>query len=335
MAGTRMILLPVLAFLNMYVSAGATVATVGSVATQPENEASLRYLQQLDQRTADIAWRLGVANAELCPRHARSIGLSAHNAVQYAPAYRKSAIMTFGFVDGLPAVLAVAKGSPAAHAGILVGDHIAAIDGKPVVHERSSMGSKEDYDPINAVMSQLENLPDRKVVLDIVRAQKRLRVEITPVTICQSRVEIVPGGQMNANANGVVVQIYGKLALWARNDDELAIVISHEMAHNILNHDALITSENTERGLFESLGLGSRKLRNVEREADRYGLYLAARAGYNFVQAPGFWRRLSAASGLGNIWATTHPTGASRAKFNQEVVEEIRLKAASGAELEP
>ena len=335
MARTRLILLPALAFASITAGLGSSATAAPPTAIRHQDEASLLFLQQLDQRIADIAWRLGTSNADFCPQRVLSIGLSAHNAVQYAPAYRLSAISAFGFGDGLPAVLAVMKDGPAARAGILPGDRIVAIDGQPVIPERPLARSKEDYGPINAIMSQLENLPDRKVVLDILREQKPLRMEVAPVTICQSRVEIVPGGQMNANANGVVVQIYGKLVLWARNDDELAILIGHEMAHNILNHNRRIHSEGLEQGLSEALGLGSRKLRDLEREADRYGLYLTARAGYDFAQAPVFWRRLSAASGLGNVWATTHPTGAHRAKFNQAVVNEIRLKAAAGGALKP
>lgn len=157
-----------------------------------------------------------------------------------------------------------------------------------------------------------------------------MAIEVRPSTICRSRVELVPSGQINANSNGNVVQIYGRLALWTRNEDELAIVIAHEMAHNLLGHNRRITEEKIGTGIFASLGSDGRKLRNMEREADRYGLYLMARAGYDYRIAPEFWTRLSSTSGLGAIWATTHPTARDRARLNREVVDEIARKEASG-----
>lgn len=87
--------------------------------------------------------------------------------------------------------------------------------------------------------------------------------------------------------------------------------------------------------MFASLGLGSHKLRDMEREADRYGLFLVARAGYDYRAAPDFWRRLSATNVLGGIWATTHPSGVNRATTNSLTVAEIDRQRAAGGNIAP
>jgi membrane-associated protease RseP (regulator of RpoE activity) len=296
----------------------------------------LLYLQHLDQRIADISWKVLSANAQLCPSRASGIGISLHDAAQYAPAYRATAIATFGFGDGLPAILAIAKSGPADMAGLRVGDRIASINGQDIAPARMKLSSKEDYAPIAEVMTRLENLSDDKTAdLDVRRGQSMFRTSIRPKITCRSRVEVVPGSAINASSNGSVVQIYGKLVLWAKSDDELAIVIAHELAHNILEHNQRIDRDRIGVGLFAALGHDGQKLRDMEREADRYGLFLVARSGYDYRMAPEVWRRLSATAGLGGIWATTHPSGASREKSSRLTVAEIDRQRAVGSDIVP
>lgn len=305
-----------------------------SVAAAVQDE-SLVNLQTLDQRIADVSWRIAAANEALCPRRMHAIGISIHDAAQYAPAYRQAAIDTFGFGDGLPAVLAVASGGPAAQAGMQPGDRIAVLDGQVISPTLPAAKAPEDYGSMDAVMTRLENLPDRPIPIEILRGTRRIALTLQPATVCRTRVEVVPSGKINADSNGTVVRIYGKLALWTRNDDELATVMAHEMAHNILGHNARIERERISTGLSAIFGRDGAKLREMERDADRYGLYLVASAGYDYHVGPDFWRKLTNSTGLGSIWATTHPTARDRAAFNQEVVSEIDRQKAAGLKPTP
>lgn len=305
-------------------------------AEKSRSDTGLLYLQRLDQRIADISWKIVSANVPLCPSRANALGISLHNAAQYAPSYRAAAIDTFGFGDGLPAILAVAKSGPSDESGLRPGDRIVAINGEEVLPVRVTFTSREDYDAIAGVMARVENLPaDQPARLAIRRDASTFAVEVRPRTTCRSRVEVVPGSPINASSNGTVVQIYSKLVLWAKSDDELAIVIAHEMAHNILEHNQLIDREKIATGIFAALGRDGRRLRDMERQADRYGLFLVARAGYDYSVAPEFWRRLSATTGLGGIWATSHPSSSSRAESNRLTVAEIDRQRAVGADLAP
>jgi predicted Zn-dependent protease len=63
---------------------------------------------------------------------------------------------------------------------------------------------------------------------------------------------------------------------FAKTDDELALIIGHELGH-------LITRD-----------MSGLNLRDPEVKADYFGMYFAARAGYDFRVAAQLWRRYAA-----------------------------------------
>jgi predicted Zn-dependent protease len=139
-------------------------------------------------------------------------------------------------------------------------------------------------------------------------------------------VELAPGNAINANANGLVAQISGRLVNWVESDDELALVIAHEMAHNLLDHPKRLNEKSALSGLATSLGLAGKAQRQMELEADRVGIVMAAGAGYNYKIAPYFWARLNSNSPLASFLATTHPTTPTRRENAQRVVDELNTK---------
>jgi predicted Zn-dependent protease len=152
----------------------------------------------------------------------------------------------------------------------------------------------------------------------------------------------LPGGYIGVNT--------GLLRL-VRNDDQLATVIGHEIAHNLANHAAerysqtAVTSvglqvagsalgggdPNTARQIASLGGVGAQLgvllpfSRRHELEADQIGVDLMARAGYRASAAPELWRLMAARSGGGRTssFASTHPTEASRI---QALEEHIRAR---------
>ena len=119
------------------------------------------------------------------------------------------------------------------------------------------------------------------------------------------------------------------------SDDEVAMVLGHEMAHALREHARerigknLVTRGTIELGaaLF-GLGNGGRYLagmggqllnlsfgRDDESEADLVGMELAARAGYDPRAGITLWNKMAAASkGAPPEWLSTHPSGGSRIK---------------------
>lgn len=293
-------------------------------------ERSLRYLQSLDQRVADVSWNLEEANLDLCPRKRGSIGIAVHDIGQYAPEYRVAAKEAFSFYEGYPAILSITEDSPAWNADLRVNDTLISINGHDL--RVSEVNPKEmDYSSIEAVQQRLERLPTGKISrLRVYRDGEEMAFSIAPKPICGYRVEIVPGDKLNAYSDGNLIQLIGRLVVWTRTDDELALLIGHEIAHNILSHSDRITAEKINRGLLGSFGESGAKLRDMEREADRYSVLLAARAGYDYKIAGEFMRRLSMTSGLGAIWATSHPTARNRSRNVEEAIKAVDRLMSSG-----
>lgn len=292
-----------------------------------DTQASLLALQRDDQRVADMAWRIAARNADSCPKIWAALGVSLQHVSQYAPAYRPAAQAAFVLDDSYPSILAVAEGSPAAAAGLKPNDTLRAVNGVDLAHKSRGQTSAASYDAVSAAMAALEELPEQQAaVLSVERGGQRFDVSVTPQNVCRSRVELAPGNAINANANGLVAQISGRLVNWVQSDDELALVIAHEIAHNLLDHPKRLSEKSALSGLATSLGLSGKAQRQMELEADRMGIIMAAHAGYNYKIAPDFWARLNSNAPLAAFLATSHPTTRARRENAQRVVDELDVK---------
>jgi hypothetical protein len=302
--------------------------SVNSHATvSDETQAGLLALQRDDQRVADTGWRIASRNTATCPKIWAALGVSLQHITQYEPGYRVAAQAAFGLDDSYPSILAVAKGSPAAASGIQQNDRLRAVNGVDLAGNSRRQKSAASYDAVSAAMAALEALPEKSAaVLSIERGDQRLEVNVTPQNVCRSRVELAPGNAINANANGLVAQISGRLVNWVQSEDELALVIAHEMAHNLLDHPKRLNEKSALSGLATSLGLSGTARRQMELDADRMGIIMAATAGYNYKIAPDFWARLNSNAPLAAFLATTHPTTRARRENAQRVVDALNAK---------
>ena len=135
----------------------------------------------------------------------------------------------------------------------------------------------------------------------------------------------MPGGKI-AFFQGIL----GKLHL---DDDEVATIMGHEVAHALLEHarermgktvatrglielgSALFGLGNLGRGVADLGGqlLTLRFSRDDESEADALGLVLSAKAGYRPAAGVSLWQKMLAANkGAPPQWLSTHPSGDSR-----------------------
>jgi predicted Zn-dependent protease len=314
--------------LTILVALATPAFSINSRATgSGDTQASLRALQRDDQRVADTAWRIASRNADTCPKLWAALGVSLHHVRQYEPAYRAAAQAAFGLDGGYPSILAVAEGSPASAAGLKPSDTVRAVNGADLADKGRGQTSAASYDAVSAAMAALEALPKQgAAILSIERGGHRLEVSVTPQNVCRSRVELAPGNTINANANGLVAQISGRLVNWIESDDELALVIAHEMAHNLLDHPKRLSEKSALSGLATSLGLAGKAQRQMEMDADRMGIIMAASAGYDYKIAPDFWARLNSNAPLAAFLATTHPKTRARRENARRVVDELNAK---------
>ena len=314
--------------LCILVALSTPAASVSSHAkVSVDAQVSLLALQRDDQRVADTAWRIAARNADSCTKIWAALGVSLQHVSQYAPAYRAAAQAAFGLDDAYPSILAVAEGSPASAAGLKPNDTLRAVNGADLARKSGEQTTAASYYAVSAAMAVLEALPEQKAaILSVEREGQRLDVSVTPQNVCRSRVELAPGNAINANANGLVAQISGRLVNWVQNDDELALVIAHEIAHNLIDHPKRLSEKSTLSSLATSLGLSGKAQRQMELDADRMGIIMAAGAGYNYKIAPDFWARLNSNAPLAAFLATSHPTTRARRENAQRVVDELDVK---------
>ncbi len=140
----------------------------------------------------------------------------------------------------------------------------------------------------------------------------------------------MPGGK---------VAFYTAILPICEDEDGVAVVMGHEVAHAIASHGRERMSQGliaqyglasvqiamgqnptgTEQLLMQSIGMGTQLgmlkfSRTHESEADRMGLIFMAMAGYDPREAPDFWKRMSAGSGgeAPPEFMSTHPSDETR-----------------------
>ena len=145
------------------------------------------------------------------------------------------------------------------------------------------------------------------------------------------------GGKM-ALYSGLVIQLRA-------TDDELAQVLGHEIAHALAKHSAEkmsvamasavgvtavgIASDGkglalTGAALAAALAVQLPNSRTAESEADRIGIELAAKAGYDPRAAISLWQKMAQVGGTGPPeFLSTHPSPVNREKKLAEYVPEM------------
>jgi predicted Zn-dependent protease len=167
-------------------------------------------------------------------------------------------------------------------------------------------------------------------------------------------VNVIGSKQINAFCmpGGKIAFFYGILDQLKLTDDEVAMVMGHEMAHALREHARERMGKTmATRGAIEigaailGLGSGGRLFadmggqlltlkfgRDDESEADLIGMELAARAGYDPHAGVTLWNKMAAANrGAPPPFLSTHPSGPTRIRdieVNLPKVEPLYARAA-------
>lgn len=164
------------------------------------------------------------------------------------------------------------------------------------------------------------------------------RWEVNLIGSKQINAFCMPGGKI-AFYTGILEQL-------RLTDDEVAMVMGHEMAHALREHarERIAKTQATNLGLrlgSQLLGLGDlgnlaaslggqlltlKFSRGDESDADLVGLELAARAGYQPSAAVSLWRKMGQATGgkEGLAFLSTHPSGPERIRELQQNVPKVQ-----------
>jgi membrane-associated protease RseP (regulator of RpoE activity) len=220
---------------------------------------ALSALREADARVAAVAWRLQTANVALCRDAVALPGFSVETLDQYAATERAAATAEFGLKD-LPQVSAVVPGSAADKAGLRAGDGLLAVNGEPVPR---GVTERPGYARTAGVEAALANALAHPPVTLTLTART---VTFSGDRGCASNVQLVPGRRLDAVADGHYVQISGLMYEFVGNDSELAFIVAHELAHNVVAEAQRAGSKSAQR--------------KAELVADRAAIGMMARAGF-------------------------------------------------------
>lgn len=164
----------------------------------------------------------------------------------------------------------------------------------------------------------------------------------------QWEVNLITSDELNAFCmpGGKIMFYTGLVSKLNLSDDEIAVVMGHEIAHALREHSREQVSQaaaaQTAIGIgTQLLGLGggtsqiteaayealvaTRFSRSHESEADRIGLELTARAGYNPQAGVSLWQKMASAGSTGGApdFLSSHPSDSSRVQQIQALLPTV------------
>lgn len=313
------ILLPLAGALLFAVAASAHAQTSAE-------QQSLLAMRALDAKVATIGHRLSVGSADLCRERQWLPGFAVHDLSQYGGDYRGAAIRAFGLDRG-PDILALAEAGPAERAGVHLDDIILSADAVPMPAAAADDGT---FDQAERILDLLERaFADGRAKLGLARGGETLELTVGADPGCPSRFQLIPSRRLNARADGRYVQVTTAIAQYVEDDQELAAVLAHEFAHNVLHHRDRLDEADVARGFLGNFGRNARLIRETEAEADRLSVYLLERAGYDPAAAMRFWTRFGR-RGLNFLGSPTHPNWRARIALFEAEIARIRAARAEG-----
>jgi len=147
---------------------------------------------------------------------------------------------------------------------VQVGDLVLAVNG-------SEIAKTQD------VYAELRSARAQAPKLGLSRAGQPLELELARVAACPQEFRLIMRGSFDpvADQNGDDILVPEGLLRFARDDDELGIALAHQIAHHQLGSSRLTRASD-------------------EPAADRLGLRIAAKAGFDVSKAPGVLDRMVA-----------------------------------------
>jgi hypothetical protein len=313
------------------------------------------YLEASDQtnlRLGEIAHPMWVAAAPLCnKRIAPAFGIHFANQYLVEDEWRGAARELYALADPIQ-VLYLTPGSAAERDGLQVGDILTAVDGLEVATGEDAMETfSKQLDSIKKGLMAEIAVDDgqilESVVFTITRSGDRQDIAVRPEIACAYGYYVVFDDALNAYADGRDIAIHQGMMRFALDDTELATVVSHELAHNLMGHieakmanaagglllDLLLAGAGVNtQGAFSKVA-ASAYSEGFEAEADHVGLYIMTLAGYEIDDAPYFWRRMAIEHPTGIDFGGLHPTTPERFLGLERAVAEIRQNQADGVDL--
>ena len=293
-------------------------------------------------RLSDVSLTVLEHGTALCgDRVAYYLGMDTNSIDNVPEEWRQAYTDALGLGERIK-VTRVFEHTPAAEAGFRPGDIVLMINGEKVetgkgAYEKFSRKLQEELNTGETVSFWIE------------RDGVPMGLSAQPAQRCDYAVVMSDDTVVNAYADGDSVVVTKGMMDYVQSDDELALVVGHEMGHNVMGHISKQTGNRIFGAVLDGLiagvtGVYTNSFANAagmmysqefEQEADYMGVYFMERAGYDSTGAPNFWRRMGADNPYAIGHATTHPTSAYRYVFLEKCSKEVKDKEKEGQELLP
>lgn len=312
--------------------------------TRPSEEALiLSALVARQERIYRVAAPLMVKNAPLCRTYARPLlGFTAKNRYSY-PTELSSSVDAVLKLDERLRVMQVLDGSGAQRAGLRPGDILQSIQEQVL-----PLGAQAETETARLIGPLLKNTTD--ISVSVVRQAQTMRFTVPLTTACAFSMEMGHAPQVNAYADGRRIMVTRGLLEFLTTDEELAVILAREMAHNVLQHAAAMQMTATVASVIDALlplkpdaaaltGRGGIRTLSTkaDQEADRLAMYLLARAGYDPAAMERTMQKLAQAfpGPQANTYLALHPWTPERRQLIQSTLSEIRQRQISKKSLVP
>jgi len=311
---------------------------------QKQREITIEELEKNKHLVHRLSLRIQTANAELCKKTAYTTGarivVGGDSKKPFARAGRK----VYG-LGHLAKIVQVPPRSAAWAGGLRDGDEILAIGGE---NSPEKAGKVEAWIKKRLEEMSAEGTP---IPFTVKREDETVSVEVTPVPVCDYPFHVVQDDAVNATADSETMEVYTGMIRFVENDDELALILGHELAHNTMEHIQKSEGNYVAGALVGAVfgailgvdlsGVGGRIgagafSQEFEAEADYVGIYYAARAGFDVSGVAKLWRRMAARNpGSIHLSGSTHPSSAKRFIAIEKTAEEVTAKKTKGEALVP
>jgi hypothetical protein len=329
---------------------------------QSQAKAEIRWEQDISKwiddshRLAGVSSKILTKGAKYCEERKHIgpyLGMRAWSKYYFVKEWQPAAVSRLGLGKEVQLYL-VDPASPADSAGLKTGDVILALNDQPLPSGKKAIKKFEE---------KLAELAKIGVPLEITirRDEEQQKISVTPSMACKSKVLLAHDGPINAYADGENIVIFKKMMDFFETDEEMALIVSHELAHNSMQHstakqingwalwtvgavggvtiDVLLGTGSTTFAdslskLGWAIGTGAGSV-EFEREADYVGLYFMALGGYDIGNAPNFWRRMAEVDPKIITMSSSHPTSPERYVAMANAVQEIQEKAQAGLPQKP
>lgn len=311
-----------------------------------QKEIAVRDRMDQLRRLYRVGMPILAANAPLCGAKIwPHTGMMVESLSAVPDKFKDAMSIYYGVQNQLTAAY-IAPGSPA-EGKILPGDLIVKVNGEDI--PSGGRGKEAFYEAIWNEDRDI-TLPIRMTV-ERGRKAQRQDVVIQPTPACASLIIMEEKDEVDAYATGYAITFSAGMMREADDDDMVAAIFGHELAHNARNHGDM-REMNTALGAVTSIiieyttGLDFENIlteigakaysQERETESDYIGLYMMARAGYDPQKGMEFARFLGALH-PDSIHATggTHPPTARRFVMMTKTVAEIAAKKKNGQPLMP